>query len=361
MPDVVKTRIAIEACRRRALSPSTVRLFVQDSPTELCLPNCTALDPEHLVEALLEVATAKLGRLELGLCGRPLTDEVARRVSKEAPKLSNLRFFKCSGAYRLGDDGLSDLLGAMPRLEELCLAQCSRLEGTSLRSSIPRLTTLRHLDLSGCRGIGSEVLCDVISSASRCLEVLVLDGIPEVNDSVMETIARATSHSLQTLSLKNCRGITECNIEQLKAMTCLVSLSLDECPITQSVLTSLAAHLPHLHHLSLKRCGRLRDAWVIPLVAKGALRSLILNGCTNITDATLEALTQNCAATLEALDVSWCRRLSYQGLGRMVDRCARLERLEVWGCTQLGDEFLNGHSNDLVKVVGRGEVLLPVL
>jgi len=177
----------------------------------------------------------------------------------------------------------------------------------------------------------------------------------------METIAGTTSRSLRNLSLKNCRGITECNIEHLKAMTCLVSLSLDECPITQSVLSSLATHLPPLHHLSLKRCGRLRDVWVIPLVVKGALRSLNLNACTNITDATLEALTQNCAATLESLDVSWCRKLSYQGVGRMVDRCARLERLEVWGCTQLGDEFLNGHSNDLVKVVGRGEVLLPVL
>lgn len=361
LPDVVKTRIAIEACRRRVLSPTNLHLFVENSPTELCLPNCTSLEPEHLADALLEVATPKLGRVELGLCGRSLTDDVAKRMSKEAPQLSNLRSFKCTGAYRLGDDGLMDLLSTMPRLEELCLDQCSRLEGGSLQFAIPRLANLRHLDLSGCRGLGSEVLCEIISSASGSLEVLVLDGIPDVNDPVMETIARTTCRSLQTLSLRCCRGVTELNIEQLKSMACLTSLSLDECAITQSSLSSLATHLPPLQHLSLKRCGRLKDAWVVPFILKGSLRSLNINACTSITDVTLDVLTQNCTATLEFLDISWCRKVSYQALGRLVDGCARLGRLEVWGCTQLGDEFLNGHSNDLVKVVGRGEALLPVL
>jgi len=58
--------------------------------------------------------------------------------------------------------------------------------------------------------------------------------------------------------------------------------------------------------------------------------------------------------TLEALDVSWCRGVSDQPLGALVDRCAALRKLTIWGCSQLTPLFFNGHKNDALEVVGRG-------
>ena len=78
-----------------------------------------------------------------------------------------------------------------------------------------------------------------------------------------------------------------------------------------------------------------------------------------LTGACLEQLAA-CCHELEEVDVSWCRSIPYQALGRLVDACPHLRVLELWGCTQVGDEFLCGHANNQLRVVGRGDRLQPV-
>ncbi len=41
-------------------------------------------------------------------------------------------------------------------------------------------------------------------------------------------------------------------------------------------------------------------------------------------------------ARLEALDVSWCRGIPEEALGRLVDACPALETLTLFGCSQVG-------------------------
>lgn len=74
----------------------------------------------------------------------------------------------------------------------------------------------------------------------------------------------------------------------------------------------------------------------------------------------LRALGLFCKDTLQELDVSWCRKLPNEALGALVDGCRSLRRLSLWGCTQLTDTFLLGHSNDSLEVLGLGEALVPV-
>lgn len=38
-------------------------------------------------------------------------------------------------------------------------------------------------------------------------------------------------------------------------------------------------------------------------------------------------------------------------LGRIVDSCSALRRLRLFGCTQVTDRFLNGHSNDALEII----------
>ena len=65
-------------------------------------------------------------------------------------------------------------------------------------------------------------------------------------------------------------------------------------------------------------------------------------------------LLGNSSPALEALDLSLCRGVSDQPLGALVDRCAALRKLTIWGCSQLTPLFFNGHKNDALEVVGRG-------
>ncbi|TQD72125.1 hypothetical protein C1H46_042324 [Malus baccata] len=55
---------------------------------------------------------------------------------------------------------------------------------------------------------------------------------------------------------------------------------------------------------------------------------------------------------LHTLDLSWCRNLTDEALGLIVDSCLSLRMLKLLGCTQITDTFLDGHSNPEVRIIG---------
>lgn len=59
IPDGVKSRIAAAVCYRRKLSPSVIRIFTEESPSELSLPDCTQIDVNSMAEALLACASTR--------------------------------------------------------------------------------------------------------------------------------------------------------------------------------------------------------------------------------------------------------------------------------------------------------------
>jgi DNA repair protein RAD7 len=80
-----------------------------------------------------------------------------------------------------------------------------------------------------------------------------------------------------------------------------------------------------------------------------------------LTSRSLEALLASCYAELEELDMSWCRGIGEDAVGRLVDGCPNLRRLHAWGCTQLTPRFLNGHGKEGLLLRGVGETLKQVV
>ena len=76
----------------------------------------------------------RLERLELGFCGRGFGPEAVRALlaggaaGGNAGALPGLRSLALKDAYRLEDADLHRLLAAAPNLEQLRLANCSRLQ-----------------------------------------------------------------------------------------------------------------------------------------------------------------------------------------------------------------------------------------
>ena len=70
--------------------------------------------------------------------------------------------------------------------------------------------------------------------------------------------------------------------------------------------------------------------------------------------ASHQALAKHCASTLESVDISWCRGVSDDGAGLLADTCTRLHTLTIWGCSQLTQRFFHGHSNEELRIIGRG-------
>lgn len=55
---------------------------------------------------------------------------------------------------------------------------------------------------------------------------------------------------------------------------------------------------------------------------------------------------------LEELDISSCRNVPTEALGMLADSCVALKKLHIFCCSQITEQFMYGHSNDNLEVVG---------
>jgi DNA repair protein RAD7 len=144
--------------------------------------------------------------------------------------------------------------------------------------------------------------------------------------------------------------------QQQAAHSPLEELVLDECAVvSDDGLLAVLGATRQLRVLSLRRCGRLTDASLVPAVQRGTLEVLSVNGLHQLSSRTLAELSRSCREVLRELDVSFCRNVAEGALGQLVDACERLAVLKVYGCSQLTPRFLHGHSNEgLTQVLGVG-------
>lgn len=169
--------------------------------------------------------------------------------------------------------------------------------------------------------------------------------------------------TLRALGLERCAGVSDAALASLAAAhPDLESLDLGDCAaLTDAGVAALAQHCRALRVLSLRRCQRVGEEGLEAVAALGTLRTLCVAGVPAAGPGLAAALAARGGKALETLDVSWCRGLRDGSLGRLVEACPGLRRLEVWGCSQLTPAFLHGHGGHDLELVGRGEALHPVL
>ncbi len=91
------------------------------------------------------------------------------------------------------------------------------------------------------------------------------------------------------------------------------------------------------------------------------LRTLHTSHVDRVGPLTMSALAHAAKERLEKLDVSFCRHVTDDALGAVVDACPYLATLTVFGCSQLTNRLLHGHGHASLVVEGRGERLVPVV
>lgn len=133
---------------------------------------------------------------------------------------------------------------------------------------------------------------------------------------------------------------------------------LDDClQVTDEGLSSLADGCPNLREVSLRGMHReVRDAGIANLaVSCGQLRKLNLSSCAMLTDATLEAIAENCKF-LEELSLAYTN-VSSTGLLRLSGECDGLQTLDVSHCRRVTTDAVGAlraacPSLDHVRCVG---------
>ncbi|KAJ6263429.1 DNA repair protein rhp7 [Drechslerella dactyloides] len=250
------------------------------------------------------------------------------------------------------------------------LYDCYKIESDNLRLIAAVIPTLRRVQLKFCGRMRDDCL-DYYGAQLKELEALELYGAFNVTEECYVRFFQTIGKRLKEF------GVSDTSRFQLAAMEALV----DNCPdlevLRLRTLTNiddqcirLLTGLPNLRVLEISEPARdLTDQPIIDILntCGSALKELNLDGCTQLTDAVLEAIHESCGRLetlslqevdlltnkglsllfidwsincgLHELNVTRCINLESSGLIRIVDHSGHsLERLSINSCKLLGKE-----------------------
>ncbi|XP_054631581.1 F-box/LRR-repeat protein 2 isoform X2 [Dunckerocampus dactyliophorus] len=260
-----------------------------------------------------------------------------------------------------------------PKLDSLALPGSSVSEA-SLLALLPRLTSLRRLDLRGLDSLfmsgaflSKEEHRRQVRSALSGLEELDLSNLRYLSDLTFNRLTGCTPR-LRRLSLAGChiafefdpyRGCPVGTVEVSSALlslrnvrklvteqtATLVALDFSRTSITHESLRSIAQVKGlALEELCLQSCKELTDYSVAVLVKhQSSLQRLDLSGCTELTSRAVLAIAQG-LNSLTHLSLSCDWRITETGLEDLVS-VSSLKSLDLSECPLVGGtEMVNGLS-----------------
>ncbi|XP_054806024.1 uncharacterized protein LOC129308720 isoform X2 [Prosopis cineraria] len=357
VPDALKHKLCHLLCDSRKMNFQLLELLLTGTPTEIRLTDCSWMTEEQFVTAFQSCDTTNMVVLQLDQCGRCMSDHVILDTLARSPRqLPRLTSLSLSGACRVSDRGLRGLVLSVPELRSINLSQCSLLTSASIHAlaeSFSLGSLLKELYLDDCQSIDAALIGPELQSLDH-LEVLSVAGIQTVSDEFVNDFVVARGHNLKELVLRDCEKLTDSSVKII-AEFCPGLCSLDLmnlCKLTDSSIGYLANGCPALHTLKLCRNPFSDEAIAAFLETSGVhLEELSLNNVKKVGHHTALSLASR-AKKLHTLDLSWCRNFTDDYLGFIVDSCLSLRLLKLFGCTQITEVFLCGHSNREVKIIG---------
>ncbi|CAI9100713.1 OLC1v1037872C1 [Oldenlandia corymbosa var. corymbosa] len=355
VPDVMRHKLSHLLSDSRRMDSHFLRLLVDGSPTEIRVRDCSWLSEEIFKNAFEGCDLSNLTVLQLDLCGRCLADYViSESLACSANSLPALTTISFKAAYRLSDIGLSALVSSAPSLRSVDLSQCSLITSDGVCCMAASLgSALRELHLDECQGIDAMHILPALQNLQN-LEVLSLSGLETVSDDFVLEFLRARGPSIKELVLSDCTRLTDSSVRAIAESCpelCAVDLS-NLCKLTDAAIGYLANGCRAIQYLKLRRNYFSDEAVAAYLETCGnSLRELSLSNVEQVAECTATSLSRH-SANLNYLDLSWCRNLTDEALGLIVDNCSSLKVLKVFGCSQITNVFLSGHSNEEVQIIG---------
>lgn len=355
VPDVLRHKICWFLCDHRQMDSHFLELLMCESPTEICLKDCSWLSEELFRKIFESCNTSKLTVLQLDHCGVCMPDYALPVTFAHSPNsLPALTSISLKGAYRFSDAGLSSLISSGPSLKSIDLSQCPLVtsEGICCLSKSLRLV-LRELYIDHCQGVDAMVSLPELLELET-LEVLSVAGIHTVCDDFVREVVSVHGCRLKHLGLADCIELTDYSLEVI-GNTCAGLRSIDLsnlCKLTDVAIGHLANGCKEVQMLRFCRNAFSDEAVAAYIDIRGAfLKDLSLNNIIKVSNNTALSVSRNCK-NLKSLDLSWCRNMTNEALGLIVDSCFSLEVLKLFGCTQVTNVFLEGHSNPRVELIG---------
>eukprot|EP00937_MAST-01D_sp_MAST-1D-sp2_P004759 g4759.t1 len=115
-------------------------------------------------------------------------------------------------------------------------------------------------------------------------------------------------------------------------------IDLEGCTnITDAAVEALAQRCPGITRIVLSGCTNITDAAVEALAQRCPGITIIgLNGCTNTTDAAVEALAQRCPG-ITIIGLNGCTNITDAAVEALAQRCPGITIIDLEGCTNITD------------------------
>ena len=285
---------------------------------------------------------------ELELFVMNLTSTVAESLAQSLPELSALRTLRVSGLIECSDEAVTKLVSAIKHktLEELELSKINLTSAVagSLGQSLPELSALRTLRVSGLIECSDEAFTKLVTTIKhKTLEELELSKI-----NLTSAVAGALSQwlpKLSALKILKISCVPDCSDEALTRLLAankhktLEELQLSEMSLTSAAVVALCQSLPELPCLQkLNISGSVLCSLQLDF---SPLRKLKITGWPEFS---AEAVTRLIAVIkhkpLEKLKLSEIHLTSAiaEALGQLLPELSALKTLKINGLTECSDE-----------------------
>lgn len=189
----------------------------------------------------------------------------------------------------------NDALNALASIEGLCLDEislknCMELSDKGIKMLVSKQRSLKVLNISECKELGN----------SKAFFSTLANNLPD----------------LQTLLMRKCVKMGQCDIESLADMRSLRAVDLGEVLnlFDKDLIKGMCSKGPQLLGLFLPYCPDIHDDFVFQLCKSNYLLThLDLSSCLRLTDSALHAITRS-LTLLRTLRLPYCREISDLGI-----------------------------------------------
>ncbi|CAA0838026.1 Unknown protein [Striga hermonthica] len=362
VPDNLRERLTDRLCDTSKMGVDFLKLLLEGCPTEIRIKNSSWLTEKEFHQAFKNCQTKDLRVLQLDLCGQCMLDFAFEDIiSHSLNSFSSLAVVSLRGACRLSDCGIKTLVTSAPLLRSINLGHCSLLTSEAIKFIADSLgSNLRELYIDDCQKINPALIFPAFTKFEY-LEVLSVAGLHGITDLFIIKVIAVCSKSIKELDLADCPKLSDCSLKIIGSSCAgLCSLNISNLPnLTDIGLEALANGCRSIQILKMCRNEFSDEAMAAYIESSGeSLKELLLNNISKVGPNTAFSLSKR-SRKLLSLDISFCRGISDEALGLILDSCSYLKQLKVFGCRQITNVSLNGHSNPNVRIIG--SKLSPIL
>jgi hypothetical protein len=178
---------------------------------------------------------------------------------------------------------------------------------------------------------------------------------------VFDVLLIRNCNELTSLSLYDCKWITDSSLDELAEHPLLTSLNLggssqNDCPQVIDGIKSVAKCCPNLTCLDLTACQTISDTSINYLANYCVkLRELYMHNAYAITDSSIKNLAEHCP-NLIMLNLRSCKQLTDDSIKSLAKHCPNLTCLDLEYCEYVTDSSVEElvKNNKQLKSIGLG-------